>query len=130
MINWTEHLVDPTALKSLYGEDTPLLKGVNLHGIEIQRDGPKVLLRFDLREFPNHPPTKWKTAGFNRIQLRLLAVGVRQLQISGIQSNCMLDLNITKENGIIRLNADNGALKLEITAEHVMIDGVSAYCDV
>jgi hypothetical protein len=126
---WTENLVDATALKVIYGQDMPSLEGINLHGIDIQRDGPRVLLRFDLREFPKQPPKKWESSGFNRVQLRLLAVGVSELQINGLQSNCILDLNITEEKGTIRLSADSGAMKIDIAAEHLIIDGVSAYCD-
>lgn len=126
---WTDSLVDATALKAIYGQDMPSLLGINLHGIDIQRDGPRVLLRFDLREYPKQPPKKWKNSGFNRVQLRLLAVGVSELKINGLQSNCILDLNITEEKDTIRLSTDSDAMKIDIAAEHLIIDSVSAYCD-
>jgi hypothetical protein len=126
---WTENLVEATALEAIYGRDTPSLEGINLHGIDIQRDGPRVTLRFDLREFPKQPPKKWEISRFNRVQLRLLAVGVSELQINGLQSSCILDLNITEEKGAIRLSADSDAMKIDIVTEHLIIDSVSAYRD-
>ncbi|MDH1262928.1 Imm50 family immunity protein [Pseudomonas sp. GD03944] len=126
---WTEILVDATALRAVYGQDTPSLEGINLHSIEIERDGPSVLLRFDLRDFPKKPPKKWTISAFNRVQLSLLAVGVSELQINGLRSDCMINLEITKENGIIHIRSYHGAIKIDIKAEHLLLGSISSYCE-
>lgn len=127
MNNWLEFISDAAPLKAVYGQDIPSLHGVDFHGIDIHRDGPRVLLRFDLPEFPSHPPKKWVAAGFNRVQLRLLAIGVNDFQMVGLQPQCRLALGMTKENGFIRLLADGPGMKIDMSVEHLLVEGVSAY---
>lgn len=127
MNNWLDFIEDATSVIAIYGDNLPTLEGVDLHEVSLHRDGPRVHLRFDLPVFPGQPPKKWSAANFNRVQLRLIAVGVQDLQISGLQSTCVLDLKITKETKMIRLHADNGQMKIDICAEHFIVDSISAY---
>ncbi|WP_179107061.1 Imm50 family immunity protein [Variovorax sp. KK3] len=127
MTHWTDLLVDAAPVRAIYGSSPPLLEGVDLHEMSLHRDGPRLLLRFDLHGFPDHPPAKWSASGLNRVQMRLLAVGVENLQISGFSSNMRMDLRIVKEGPLVRLCGQNEHAKFGLRTEFVMVDGISAY---
>jgi Immunity protein 50 len=127
--SWLDFLVDASAIRSVFGDQVPTLENIDLHEVVLHRDGPRVLLRFDLSQFPSHPPKKWAFAGFNRVQVRLLAVGVRELAILGLQSECKLSLNVLAEGASIRIRTQEGATKIDLVADCLVVDGLSAYLD-
>lgn len=86
-----------------------------------------MLLRFDLAEFPPLPPEKWAAAGFNIVQIRLLALGVEELKIAGLQSDMHIDLGLKKDGALLRISVDSGAMKLDLGATSVVVENVSAY---
>lgn len=128
-LGWTDLVLDAAPVKAIFGSTTPSLEGVDLHEINFHRDGPRVLLRFDLQEFPVRPPRKWASAGFNRVQIRLMAVGVQRLEVSGLRPNMKTDLSINKEGHLFRIHADNGTVRLELTAQSLIVEGITAYLE-
>lgn len=127
MANWTDYVANAGSLTSIYGCEVPALHCVDFHGLETRRDGPSVLLRFDLADYPHSPPRKWVDAKFNRVQLRLLAIGVNEFKMAGLKSNCSLSIEILKENGSFRILGSDDEFLLEIAARHILIDGINAY---
>ena len=128
MSGWTRFLVDARAIHSIYGAGDPPLTNVDLHELVLHRDGPKVVLRFDLADFPLAPPAKWAAARYNRLQLRLAAI-VSRVSIEGWGTRCRLDVAIERVDGVIRMQADNGTVKVAIEATALLLDAVSAYRD-
>ena len=130
MNSWFELLTDAVPLRAIYGSEIPLLKNIILHSVEIHRDGPSIQLRFDFQEYPKQPPKKWIAAEFNRVQLKLSASCIHSLQIIGMQSECLLNLNVIKESGLIRIYSEESVgMKIDVSAEFLMIDQISAYRD-
>lgn len=125
--NWTDLVLDAAPVRSIFGPKPPTLEGISLHEIILHRDGPRVLLRFDLHDFPVRPPEKWFAAGFNRVQIRLLALDVQELEIAGLQSNVQVDLSVKKDGPLVRLHADNGAVRFDIGAAALIVENISAY---
>lgn len=126
---WTQYVSEATGLAAVYSGTVPALERLNLHEVCLQRDGPSVLLRFDLNKFPVSPPKKWVSQGFNTVQISLRLLGVEDIRLSGWSSNCFIDINLTKIDGRIRLNTSNGPLLMEVTADLVLLNSISAYCD-
>ena len=126
-ISWIDLVLDATPVKAIFGQELPMLEDIDLHEIALHRDGPRVLLRFDLQDFPMHPPKKWVAEGFNRVQMRLLASGVRELHIAGWQANNRVDLRIEKDGSLVRIRADNGVVQLDLIADFLIVDRISAY---
>lgn len=129
MKSWADFLVDPAAIRAIYGEDQPGLDCVDVHEILLNTAGSRVSLRFDLREFPKLPPKKWMLSGFNKVQLELMAVGVRKLSISGWQSLCKLSFDVFMDDGLVHLYAKNECVEIDVVAEHLILAKISAYCD-
>lgn len=129
MKNWIDLISNTASVRAIYGQVVPTFAHVDLHEVVLNRDGPRVLLRFNLAEFPDKPPPKWVASEFNRVQMKLLVVGVKELDISGLQTNCQLDLVLFREGSLIRIRADNGAVRLNIAADDVLVSDISAYRD-
>lgn len=129
MANLFDCLVDARPLKAIYGQEAPLLHGVDFHALDLQRDGPRALLKIDLPEFPKSPPQKWIDAGFNRVQLKLLAVGVHRFKMDGLQRNCKLTLSLFTDGDLIRLSGEGSGMSFDISTEHLLVDGLNPYFD-
>lgn len=127
MHNWVDLLQNALPINAIFGKELPALNNVSVHEIDVKRDGPTVLLRFDLDAFPDCPPVKWKIAGFNRVQVRLLAIGVNELQITGLQPNIYIDIHIVMDGSLIRVQGDNGKFRFDLLTEILVVDGISAY---
>lgn len=125
--NWTEFVLDARPIEAIFGANPPSLASVDLHEINLHRDGPRVLLRFDLREFPAKPPSKWSNSGFNRVQMNLLAGGVHRIEIAGFSSSQMVDLSMAKDGPLIHLRGQSEEVSLVLVAESVSIERISAY---
>jgi hypothetical protein len=104
--------------------------GVRVLEVSLHQDGPRALIRFDLNEFPKQPPAKWMQSRANRVQIRLMGIGVRDMEIRGWSANDVADINVAAASPDgLRLVAQGEGFYLKGVFEHVAIDGVSAYRD-
>lgn len=127
MDKWTDLLVDAASIKAIYGAALPTLDEIDLHEIILHRDGPNVTLRFDLKCFPKNPPKKWLNAGFNCVQLQLLASDIEDLQIQGWQTDIITNIKINKQESKIRLHASNEKFRIDLVFCFLIIKNISAY---
>ena len=127
---WPELLADPRTIRAIFGE-APSLDQVELHSITLRRDGPTVALNVVLAEseFPPFPSRKWREAGFNRVALEILCIGVRALEIRGLETTPIFDLKIAAEGRLRRVRGATDEMMINITADFLDVTnrGVSAY---
>lgn len=128
--DWTDVLDDPRTVRAIFGH-APSLDQVELLSITLRRDGPIAALDIELAEaeFPVFPPHKWREAGFNRVQVHLQCVGVRTLEIRGLETTPIFDLKIERDGGVIRVRGATDVMSVDISADFLVVDntGVSAY---
>ncbi len=127
MQSWLNSLIDDAAIKAMYGQRIPSLDGIEFHEIALNREGQKVLLRFDLSDFPETVPKKWISLGYNVVQLRLLAFGIRQFDISGPIPEGYVNLVISRTRRTVKLHVDASGFELRIASDYLMVESVSAY---
>lgn len=127
MTIWADFLTDSAALYAIYGDELPALSQIDLHEILLHRDGARVSFRFDLPDFPKAPPKKWKESGFNRVQLKLLVVGIRDVSIKGWPPEGNCNFVIFSNGQSISLKVEDGGLSVHLDADYLCLDGVSAY---
>lgn len=129
MEDWTDILLDPRTIRAIFGDQSPSLLGVELHRIDVTRDGPMVGLTFNVRDFPLDPPPKWREAGFNCVQIRLRGIGVQELHVDGITTNPTVDVVLTRVGTLVRVQATGEGVSIDLTAGWVDVasDAVSAY---
>ncbi|WP_394845131.1 immunity 50 family protein [Pendulispora brunnea] len=128
-MDWIDSIGQSEFLRKLFPA-APILRGVRLHELTFHQDGPRVLIRFDLNDFPCEPPSKWIQARANRVQVRLLAVGVRELELRGWSSNNIVDFDFSPHSKGILLTAQGRELYMRAAVDHLTADGISAYQDI
>ncbi|WP_076842588.1 MULTISPECIES: Imm50 family immunity protein [Protofrankia] len=127
MASWPDVLDDPRSIQAIYDDRTPPLESVVLHEISLHRDGPRVVLRFDLPEYPTHPPKKWLNQGLNVVQIQLMLIGIRDLSLRGWSHESSVNLSLERQGDAVRVAASSGSTTINISAEAASIVSVSAY---
>lgn len=128
-MDWIDLIGSTEFLRKLFPK-APSLHDVRVFEIGLHQDGPRVLIRFDLNEFPAEPPAKWVHSRANRVQIRLMAIGVRELEIRGWSANNIVDIEVAAASPDgVRVVAQGDGFCLNGHFDHVITDGVSAYDD-
>ena len=127
MKNWLDVVVDAAPVRSIFTDDIPSLERVDLHEVVLHRDGPRMSIRFDLASLPKVLPTKWRAQGFNCVQITLMLIGVGPLTLSGWGTHCVVDLAVEQVGERLRLVSRDGPVMIDVTAESLLIEKISAY---
>ena len=128
-MSWTNLLQNAQSIEAIFGR-VPSLEKAQIREIVFNEDGPTTLLRLDLSEFPEKPPEKWKRLGYNRVQLRLLCLGVKSVKHDGWGTNNTADIVLSANSlGGLRLLTEGGLPRLTVEFDVLLVDGVSGYRD-
>ena len=122
----SEAVSNPVLIKAVLGTD-PSLKQIDLFEIIFDRDGPTVCFRFDIQEFPSSPPEKWNKAGYNRAQLTLSCIGVREITQQGWGTHNVADLTIEDGGSAKIVRVEGNTIKLRLVSDFLNVDKISAY---
>lgn len=128
MPDWAELVEDQRGIRAIFGGQAPDLRSISLHELSLDRDGPQLVLRFDLNKFPDTPPRKWQR--FNTVQLELSFIGVRDVNIAGWGTEIKTDLRFWRaDDGIFVVELEGGGIRVSARALAAMIRKISAYED-
>lgn len=127
-MNWTHLLDNPEPIGRVFGS-APSLQRVSVVELILHRDGPRLMLGFDLADFPSSPPSKWVSLGHNRVHLRLLCLGIHGVRQRGWGPTNVVDIQVLRSASGIQLQTANGDFELEVTFEVFRVDSISAYRD-
>ncbi|WP_196814645.1 Imm50 family immunity protein [Nocardia sp. BMG111209] len=127
-MSWIELLTDARAVQAIYRDNPPSLENLILHELCLHRDGPRVVIKADLADFPDNPPKKWRDRGFDTVRVELLLDGVTRAEISGISINSQISLRLTREKGQIHATVGPGSTTtLDIWSDLLTLNLISAY---
>lgn len=127
-MDWVDLLDKAVFLRKLYPV-APSLRKVRLFEVGLLSDeGPVVDIRFDLNEFPAAPPAKWVQACANTVQVRLMCIGVLDLELQGWTFNIVADIDIARseDKGLIVTISAEG-VRFRGVFEFIWVDSVSGY---
>lgn len=128
-MDWTNLVSGAEFLRKLFPM-APSLGGVRVLEIDLHQDGPRALIRFDLNEFPARPPTEWMRSHANKVQIRLMGIGVRNLEARGwsVDNIANIEISAAGSDGILFV-ADGVGFHFRGVFEHIAVESVSAYTD-
>ncbi|MFO6494299.1 Imm50 family immunity protein [Hafnia alvei] len=125
---WTDYLVDSKHIDSIYHADKPSLDGIDIHEIIFHRDGPKISIVLNLKEYPKDPPKKWISQKFNTVQMKLSLITIENVDMSGwTDSSYIAYINVDRIDGKIHFDLHGTKLKLSIRAMFMDIESITAY---
>ncbi|MFF2567518.1 Imm50 family immunity protein [Streptomyces sp. NPDC058084] len=125
-MSWTSLLANPSGIERIYEGRVPDLTGVHFHSVELNREGPSLLLRFDMPSYPENPPHKWQKQGFNVVQMTLGLSGVEEPTLHGFAIDPVADISLRSQERIT-LDVHSASLRLHATAATVYVANISAY---
>ena len=124
---WIDELENPQAIRTIY-PDGPALAGVELMAVNIDRDGPTVILTIGLNEMPPQIPSKWKTENANALIIKLQLLAVAGLSVDRWSTVNVVDIVLRRENPeYIVFKAEGATTSVECEARFVRILSLSPY---
>lgn len=127
MTTWLDALDDDRGVRAIYGNKIPPLGPVKIHEVSMHNEGPRVMLRFDLTDYPENPPKKWVDQGFNVVQVQLMLVGILDFSLQGWSHDSTIDLSLKKEGKVVRVAGFAESIRMIIISEAALITSISAY---
>jgi hypothetical protein len=115
-------------LLALFPSEELEIETVNLHDILVIRDGPSVIVRFDLIKNPTKFPKKWTDKAYKTVQITLRIFSEAEISIDGLSSDltARLDLQRASANQI-KLSLVWSTGSATILGKFLIIDRVTAY---
>lgn len=98
---------------------------IDIFDIKIDREGPVVIITFDLvNQLPDKPRIKW-IKNYNRCRCGINCGGVTSLKIDGVDKNILATININESHNEVCINGTGFHLYLECF--HIQFLGPSVY---
>ncbi|MFC6338512.1 hypothetical protein GIR22_14710 [Pseudomonas sp. CCM 7891] len=100
---------------------------INLFSLQIENDQSAVSLGFDIPEFPENLPEKWKNKGFNTCRVGLTCLNISDLQIKNIPAREVLFAKITKTENFFLFQAIAKNSLIEFKAKYISLCDPTVY---
>ena len=122
---WWELAQNPRILLAYY-TNPPELLGVEIHAVQLHRDGPTLKLIADLPVFPDRPSSRWPS-GANTAQAELRFLDLREITLSCWSTTNVGNLIIEDLDGAIRFQFESFTAQLSGIAGFFDVPSISAY---
>ncbi|WP_445374571.1 Imm50 family immunity protein [Photorhabdus tasmaniensis] len=119
--------LDGTILLNKVFSNPVEISDIDLFDIKIDREGPAVIISFDLiGKLPDNPPVKW-VKGYNKCRCGINCGGVSSINIEGIAVNMLAKIEIKKENGHNKVIINGSNFRLNLECMHIQFTWPSVY---
>ena len=95
--------------------------------LQIDNDRPALKIGFDIPEFPDNLPEKWKNKGYNTCRIGITCNEIKDLKIQNIPVRKVFLVNITKENNQFYFQATNENSIIEFKAKFISLCDPNVY---
>lgn len=103
------------------------IKKAYIHSLNIENDQYSFGIGFDIPEFPDRLPEKWKDQGYNTCRIGLSCSEMSDLKIANLPSRDVFIVTIKQENGIFTFTAKSKSASVEFRATWLSLAGPSVY---
>ncbi|AUG06644.1 Imm50 family immunity protein [Pseudomonas sp. S09G 359] len=100
---------------------------ITIFSLQIDNDRPSLGIGFDIPDFPDSLPEKWKNKGYNVCRLGIDCYGISDLKILNIPTRDTFFLKITKEDEQTFFHATNKNSLIEFKAQSISICNPNVY---
>lgn len=125
-MSWLDAVEDGRGVLAIFGQ-APSLEAINVQGVSLHHNGPKIDMAFALRDYPAEPPKKWVAQGFTIAQLSLSFFAVEDVRLNGWDVDVVGDLTLERVDGRVAVAFDSPVTTLSCTALAVYVQNISAY---
>lgn len=128
-MTWFSYVEGTDFLEILFPRAAPSLDEIILHEISLRRDGPIIVVRFDLNEYAEVPPKKWVDNGFNRVNITLMAIAVSSVSLFGWDNELVSSIELSEMDEHKYVELKGTSLNARFRCLELRIDKVSGYLD-
>jgi len=100
---------------------------VALFSMRIDNDQPCVGLGFDIPEFPDQLPEKWKNKGYNTCRTGLICHNIKELKVQNIPAHEVFKVEIKKHNDHFEFHATSENASIEFKARFISLSDPNVY---
>ncbi len=122
---WLDCLAFKEKISDIF-QKLPSVDEVYLHELRLHQDGPHLTLRFNLKEYPEAPPTEWRAKGYNTVQVVVELWGLHAIEIHGFSTENYVKIRLTPSDGYFDFSVTGGT-NISGSATNGFIQKVSAY---
>ncbi|WP_437207222.1 Imm50 family immunity protein [Planctomicrobium sp. SH664] len=116
------------SIRNLY-TNTPESTSVRLHEVTFFQDGPRISFRLDIHTFPDNPPKKWLAENFNRAQITISLIDIRNASIQGWGLDNVGNLYVTRQDDKTRVLFIGESTLIDCQSIFLRLDSISGYRD-
>lgn len=100
---------------------------IALFSITIENDQPSIGMGFDIPEFPDDLPEKWRNKGYNTCRLGLTFNDIHNLKILNIPAYEVFTARIKKNSGHYKFEAISDSASITFDANFILLKGPTVY---
>ena len=127
---WTEHILNPKLISSLFKGQEPSLKQIKAYEISVIFGGTlQVKIHFDLKEFLAEAPMKWVQSKYDTVgmSLGLIDADIKHFSVCGGEMIGDLSIDFLDSVFLIEFRTDKVGLIFSATAKWINVDKVEGY---
>ncbi|NUT82867.1 MULTISPECIES: Imm50 family immunity protein [Pseudomonas] len=125
-MNFWNDLEGSTFFNKIFSSPVPI-GTIELFSLAIDNDTSTIVFEFDIEEYPDAPPHKWKQSGFNTCRIGLNCSAPTNLTITNIPTKNKLALRISQQQNTFTVHASNDTSLIKFETKHLLLCGPSAY---
>ncbi|MCS3516071.1 immunity 50 family protein [Pseudomonas grimontii] len=100
---------------------------IALFSVRIENDQPCIGLGFDIPEFPDNLPEKWKNKGYNTCRIGITCNEIEDLKIQNIPIREEFFVTIEKQNNHLKFKATSDSASIEFRAKFISLSTPNVY---
>jgi len=125
---WHDIIENSMAIKNIY-VNVPDLSDIELRKIELYDGGPTLHLFFDLPEFPDIPPKKWRGEEYNTVYLEMVFSGIENLKMTDWTNTNLVNIKFNKKKHVTDVTVTGNKFQLSFITENIRIAHIRPYID-
>ncbi|ROM50125.1 hypothetical protein BK649_15215 [Pseudomonas canadensis] len=122
---WNE-LDESIFLSKIFSHPVEIGK-IALFSLRVENDQPCIGIGFDIPEFPDNLPEKWKNKGYNMCRLGITCNDIDNLKILNIPAHEVFTVKINKKTDYFTFKATSENAFIEFNAKFISLNGPNVY---
>ncbi|NVZ68367.1 Imm50 family immunity protein [Pseudomonas costantinii] len=100
---------------------------IYIHSLGIENDQPSLGIGFDIPDFPDVLPEKWKNKGYNTCRIALRCDEISNLKIVNLPHREVFSIKLEQEDTYFLFTAKSKNASIEFKAKWLTMEGPTVY---
>ncbi|MDR9874079.1 Imm50 family immunity protein [Pseudomonas allii] len=100
---------------------------IAISSLRVENDQPCIGIGFDISDFPDKLPEKWKNKGYNMCRLGITCNDIKNLKVFNIPAHEVFTVKINKKMDHFTFEATSDNAHIEFNAKFISLSGPTVY---